>query len=346
MRLPLLAALLSLACTGGGSSEPATSTASTSTLPDACGQNPTGQVALPADDAQHTEALEWWYWTGHLQDDQGRRYGFEQAFFVFQISGYLATSAHVALTDLDADRFLYDIAYVSGQVPTAVADGFDMAAEGNHAVGGDGHDALTGSILDAKGTELAAFELTLDDAKSPVLHHQDGYTEYDVGGYTWYYSRPGMDVTGTVTVDGEDRAVTGTGWFDHQWGDLMDASSAGWDWFGIQLDDDREIMLFMVNGSTELVGATVLDSGCHPTWLEAEQVSVEQRTSWTSPTTGNTYPTGWTVQVGDEQFQIDAVMEDQELANDYQTYWEGECSVTGDASGRAYVELVGSGSNI
>ena len=38
-------------------------------------------VGLPGDDGPHQRLTEWWYYTGHLIDDGGRRYGFEFVIF-------------------------------------------------------------------------------------------------------------------------------------------------------------------------------------------------------------------------------------------------------------------------
>src|SRR4051794_39597518 len=56
---------------------------SVAALPDICDETPTGAVTPPADDTVHDAPVEWWYWTGHLQDEAGRWYGFEQVFFLF-----------------------------------------------------------------------------------------------------------------------------------------------------------------------------------------------------------------------------------------------------------------------
>jgi len=47
----------------------------------ACLETPEGEVIFPDDEGVHSEELEWWYWTGHLQAEDGRWFGFEQVFF-------------------------------------------------------------------------------------------------------------------------------------------------------------------------------------------------------------------------------------------------------------------------
>ncbi len=277
---------------------------------------------------------QWWYWTGHLQDEAGSWYGFEQVYFFFDFGSYQSSSAHRALTNVDDQSFVFDVAYIHELPELSSEPGFSFDVEGQQASGLDGLESLKADVADA------AWDLSLDAQKPPALQHGDGYHDYDVGGYTWYYSRERIDLAGTLSLGGVDKAVTGQGWFDHQWGDLLSASEAGWDWFSIQLDDDREIMLFLVTGSDELIGGSYTDAGCHTS--EVTDFTVTPLASWTSPHTGCEYPTSWEVQVEGMTLQLDTVMDDQELYNDYKTYWEGAMTVSGDVTGRAYVELAGS----
>src|SRR6476469_8547825 len=38
-------------------------------------------IAFPRDEAPHDTLTEWWYYTGHLQAEDGARYGFESVIF-------------------------------------------------------------------------------------------------------------------------------------------------------------------------------------------------------------------------------------------------------------------------
>ncbi len=301
---------------------------------DACDQEPVGEVVFPDDESAHDELIEWWYWTGHLQDEQDRWYGFEQTFFVFRMGVFDATMAHVGVTDIDAQRFSFDHVVLE-ELPDPEMQGIDLAAEHNTAVGGGGQDSLHGE------TEGYVLQLELSAEKPTVLQHGDGYHDYEIGGYTWYYSRERMAVTGILEVDGEARAVSGQGWMDHQWGNLLLMAEAGWDWFAIQLDDGREIMLFLVKGSEEIVGGSISGADCVTEELGADEIQVTATGQWTSPHTGCSYPSGWQLRVRDLELSVTPVLEDQELYSDHETYWEGANTVSGDATGRAYVELAG-----
>lgn len=290
------------------------------------------QVELPADDAPHTEDVEWFYWTGHLLDTSGRWYGFEHTVFVYQLPGYTATSAHMALTDISGDTFEYDVAYEHGELPEATVDGFELLVEGSVAEGGSGADHLEGSTPSASWTlDLAGQET--------VLQHGDGYHDYEEGGYTWYYSRPRMTVAGGLVIDGGARQVSGQAWFDHQWGELGGVTTEGWDWFALQLDDGREVMLFLTHSGGLVGGSVSSESGtCE---LLEDEFTVTEAGWWTSPNTGCLYPMGWQIRVGEETLTLTPVREDQELASDYRTYWEGAVTISGDQDGRGYVEMAG-----
>lgn len=305
--------------------------------PGSCEVAPQGMVTLPADDAAHpAEPVEWWYWTGHLQAADGRWFGFESAFFSVTYYGQPGQMIHHAITDEGTGTFHYTSTQVFG-APAQVEGGFDLAVGAMTAVGGGGHDVLHGEV------DGYVLDVTLDSLKAPVLQHGDGYTDYSFGGNTYYYSRERMAAAGTITVGGETIAVTGTGWFDHQYGDLNTAIDTGWDWFGIQLDDDREIMLFVVRASTgdTLVGGSLSNADCSTVEIGPTDFEITATGSFTTANGACTYPSGWTIRVNDLDLVVTPVLADQALDTAVIDYWEGAATVTGDVTGRAYVELTG-----
>ena len=310
---------------------------------DRCGITPSGRVELPGDDGAHAVPVEWWYWTGHLQTVAGRWFGFEEVFFHFDEQGVRMRLVNFAITDIEAGEFHYygqpDFAAPS-EMP---AGGYDHALDTLTAVGGDGSDVLHGEV------DGYVLDLTLDATRPPVLQHEDGYTDYPFGGYTYYYSRERMAASGTLALPGgEAQPVTGLGWFDHQWGDLRPITARGWDWFAIQLDDGRELMLFLAHPEPDgdeplMVGGSYRDADCRSTEIAAEAVTVTPLDTWTSPATSCSYPMGWEVRLDDPPITLTLtpVLQDQELASSHETYWEGAATVGGDAVGRAYIELNG-----
>lgn len=305
--------------------------------PTPCEPDAAGQVQLPADDAVHDEETEWWYWTGHLSDDDGARYGYELVFFLFGAGDTRGSLVNAAITDIDGQSFRYDADW-EFLAPSRPTDGFAFDQGPGSATGGDGTDTLRLSA------GPATLELELESLKPPALHHGDGYTDYAAGGYSWYYSRSRMGATGTLSDSRGTRPVTGTSWFDHQWGQLQDAADVGWDWFALTLDNGEEYMLFQIRDGDDagLTGGTWMDPGCGVVDISQGAVAITSLGSWTSPWSGCTYPMGWTIQILNELYTVTPVLEDQELvAEADETYWEGAATVVGPITGRAYVELTG-----
>lgn len=309
-----------------------------------CLKIPQGQVSLPKDEAFHAEPIEWWYWTGHLQAENERWFGFEQTVFLLRAFGQTLQMVHHAITDIDDGTFHYAVTKQLAE-PVTQTSGFNWDVNGLRAKGSGGVDTLHGEVDDY------VMDITLKSTKPAVFQHGDGYTDYSFGGYTYYYSFEKMAVNGVLKVAGEELAVTGSAWFDHQWGTL--SNKIGWDWFAIQLDDNREIMLFNINDTDKeeddiLIVNSDTNDDCQVNEHQSEEIEITPLGEWVSPHTQCTYPQKWKVRVGDLNLVVTPVLADQEINVDeafipsgFRSYWEGAAIVSGDASGRAYVELAG-----
>ncbi len=312
-------------------------------------QGLTGALSLPeADGLLSHQYVQWWYWTGHLRgpcrrNGEIREFGYEVVFFVFNSWGIKSTLSQAALTDVTEGTFHFGQG-LDSFLPEKLAGRFDMKSSVALARGGAGEDHLE-SRVDGR-----ALCLDLSARLAPVRHYGGYPHPYRFGGYTYYYSRPGMDARGTVALGGDLYDVEGSGWFDRQYGDLYQAIDLGWQWFSIDLDDGRRIMLFDFEDRFryENAGALVDPSGqSRP--LGRGDFSVRERgRRWQSPHTGAKYPAEWELSVLGEDFVVRPLVQDQELRPQGMCsvwigpeYWEGACRVEGACSGRAYVELNG-----
>jgi predicted secreted hydrolase len=337
-------------------------------------------VVLPRDDGPHDRLTEWWYYTGHLHDAAGARFGFE--FVVFRAErGNFPTSwvSHLALTDETGDRFAYSQRLEVGpQVdrsprgPDGQPTGFDLSLTGADPsqpttqgrpawamAGADGHDHLVATLAPDEAAVAGVpgglgLDLRLDATKPPALHGADGWIDFGPAGGSYYYSRTAMDATGTLTLDGRTLTVDGTAWFDHQWGDFISVGGGGWDWFAVNLADGTDLTLSLVrnaDGSYPLIYGTVVAADGSVRHLEHDAFTVDVTAPWTSPATGATYPAGWTIRIPGDDLVIDLrpTVADQELDTRATTgvvYWEGSQVVRATRAGAAlggegYVELTG-----
>jgi predicted secreted hydrolase len=336
-------------------------------------------IELPRDDGPHDRLTEWWYYTGHLRDETGGRWGFEFVVFRAERGDFPVTwASHVALTDETGGRFHYAQRVEIGpqvdrspRTPGGTPMGFDLSITGfdpsrpetfaqpSWAMSGSGGtDRLRATLspgeAEAAGVPGLAFDLALSEGKPPVLHDGNGWIDFGPAGGSYYYSRTRMPAEGWLEVGGRRLTVEGTAWFDHQWGDFIAVGGGGWDWFAINLDDGTDLKVSLVrdaDGSHQLVYGTLVEADGTARHVPAGELGVEVTGSWTSPHTGATYPAGWRITLPAELLEIELTptVADQELDTRPTTgvvYWEGSQHVRATRDGRvlggfAYVELTG-----
>ena len=327
---------------------------------------PPYQFRFPRDHASHPEfQTEWWYYTGHLAAKDGRRYGFELTFFRVGLDREREKSksawalhtfyfAHFAITDMNRNRF--HVADKASRpalgMAGARADRYDVWIDNWHArLEGDTHRLRA----TAEGFSL---ELNLTSAKPPAIHGFQGVSQKSegVGRASHYYSLTRLRGDGTVEISGEPLPVTGQAWMDHEFGsNQLTEEQVGWDWFSLQLEDGRELMLYYLRlQDGRLVpqsSGTLVEADGSTRHLNLADFQTEVLDHWRSPKSGGNYPSRWRVRVPSEglDLTVTPVMADQELmtgAGVDVIYWEGAVRVEGQTHGRptrgeGYVELTG-----
>ncbi len=316
---------------------------------------PLPPLRLPQDEAPHTDLTEWWYYTGHLHgaDPNGGNhdYGFELTFF--QISrGSLPPLyvGHYAVTDITRGQFHFDQRLLSE--PNAVLPNGTTTTGFKLAIGSWRMDGVNGVDHLAADTANYATNFTLQGQKPAALHNGNGLISYGVTGFSYYYSRTHMALTGSIVDHGVTIPVTGLAWMDHQWGDFIPTAGGGWDWYSIQLANNVEYMLYIIrsaDGKTlSTVGTRIAADGA-VTEVDPAQIHSQALGTWTSPATKVVYPSGWLVSLPEGTLTVTPAVKDQELITTNSTgntYWEGAGTVTGTlggqaVTGQAYTELTG-----
>lgn len=318
----------------------------------ACGETsdrrcpaPDTDIRFPEDEAPHAMDMEWWYYTGHLWIRGGDRYGFELSFFQTFANGQVGYAGHFAVSDPQRRVHVFDQHI---EAPQAIYPSFDLRV-GDWTMRGDGErDRLQA------GMQGYAIDLTCTRVKPVAYHGERGLIDMGADLVSFYYSKTRLEVAGDLQLASGTEPVTGVAWMDHQWGDFDVFASDGWDWFSIQLDDQTEIMAFMLHfkeGGTGLTGGSFVDRhGCRQAFADLE---TEVLGEWESPHTGAVYPHGWKLTIPSLEIalRIEPTFEDQELdsrATTLNVYWEGEVEAEGTRRGQpveglGYVELAGYG---
>lgn len=319
------------------------------------------EFVFPRDHGSHPEyRTEWWYYTGHLRTESGRRYGFEVTFFRAGVSRDPRVSAwdmrdvmpaHFAITDVEQKDFRYYEKLNRASVFTA------NAAEGKLDVFNEAWRATTnpdGSwrLVAKQGND--ALYLVLRARKPPAVHGENGVSvkAQGVGFASHYYSMTRLEASGTIN----GRRATGQAWMDHEFGSaVLRENQQGWDWFSIQLDNDSELMLYVIrrtDGTPDLTSSgSLITSDGRVIHIRHDQMRITPLARWKSAKSGATYPVRWRVEVPafGVAVEVKPLMNAQELltkGSTRVTYWEGACDVTGTfggvaVRGQAYVEMTG-----
>jgi len=300
-------------------------------------------IRLPADESPHDEVfMEWWYYNGHLDADDGRTFGFH--YTVFVVNPLIRhTVFHVSVIDLQTGQHYGYQEKTPGRVSSGTPGEYIFKLEDLFMRGGPGPDVLKLSRDQLK------LNLTANDSPEAIYHDGDGLLDFgSTGGYTYYYTRPRIPLSGSIVIEGEPIAVSGDAWFDHQWGNFTPHDD-GWDWFALQFEDGGNLMLFFINddqGQPLYRGGSFSDANGTTTTLSGDQLGITPSKYWTSPRSQARYPIAWTLDLAElnEQINVEAIVADAEFdarATTTNIYWEGPVKVSGDRQGRGYVELTG-----
>ncbi len=321
---------------------------------------------FPADFGAHTDfQTEWWYYTGNLADENGRRFGFQFTIFRRAISPEPLASesewragqiymVHFTVTDVGGEHFYHQQRFSRGGAGLAGATVdplYRVWLEDWQIIAEDASAENTRITADAG--EFAV-DLALQQVKPPALQGQNGLSPKsgDPGNASYYYSLTRLLTNGTLRIGDETFTVSGTTWKDHEFStSALGTTALGWDWFGLILDDQRELMLGQIrltNGGTEpAFGGLLVNPDGSTRYLKHDDFQIDVTSTWDSPHTGATYPAGWEIQVdiGEAEplnITLTPLLADQELHGlGGVDYWEGAVQISGDASGYGYAELTG-----
>ncbi len=337
-------------------------------------------LSFPRDHGPHPEfRSEWWYLTLMLSDAQGQQYGGQFTLFrqaqspgpLVPANPWLSTHlymAHLAMTDVSGEQHYSDERFARGHpglagVQTATSesgfrawlDGWELRSVGT---------TFLPLALEARGSQFG-WDLQIGQdqvaSKAKVLQGDRGLSAKGPDQASFYYSFSRLSVQGTLSVGGRSVPVAGSAWLDQEWStSVLSGGQVGWDWFAVQLEDGRDLMVFRLrredgsrdpydhgvlvapDGSSQVLRAADFELGVLRYWQDDANIC---------------WPVGWSLQLlkggkKTEQFVLEAAIDDQRMTTAVR-YWEGlttvrEPGLNGSSGGvdaatlgRGYMELTG-----
>jgi len=300
----------------------------------------TNQINLPKDEAHHSNAMEWWYYNGHLITESGKKYSFH--FTTFLLNNVMThTVFHGSLTDHQKGEHYTAQYRHGGNLTVGVEDQFDFKLDKWLMQGSNGRDRIKAD------NDTFSFDLKLESSQPPIYHGNHGVITLKDAETSYYYSRTRMNITGFIKINNKKESVTGISWFDHQWGDFSTVNLS-WDWFSLQLDDETDIMLYQIR---DKLGNPVRYEGSYTKKGKTEILNntdfvITPISEWKSKKTLKTYPTTWNIKIPDKKIDINikSIVNDSEFdakITTYNSYWEGAIDIMGSHTGKGFIELNG-----
>ncbi len=320
---------------------------------------------FPQDHGAHENyRTEWWYFTGNLQTQSGRKFGYQLTFFRYGLSRkkVASTSAwrsnqmymgHLALTDVENNRFYTEEKFsrAANGLAGSKTNKFKVWLYGWSAEMQDAEDSAI--HLTAKADQFA-INLLLAPQKPLVLQGQNGFSRKsnNPGNASYYYSYTRLETNGTIRVADQLFTVSGTSWMDREWStSSLSPEQIGWDWFALQFSDNSELMYYQFrrkdgHSDKNNSGALFLADNSKIS-LGPSDITIKILDQWKSPYSDTSYPSLWLLSIPSLQLEITLkpLINNQELNLSYR-YWEGAVAIRGikngnPVTGQGFVELTG-----
>lgn len=312
---------------------------------------PGTEIAFPRDHGAHPgHRVEWWYVTANLTDEAGAPLGVQWTLFrqagapEDEGEGWRSRQywmGHTAVTTARTHRHAERLSRGGiGQAGAVAAPFAAWIDDWSFESAGAPFSPLR---LTAAGADFS-YALDLATDAPMVLQGEGGYSrKSDLGQASYYVSQPFFSVTGTVTLDGTPRRVTGRAWMDREWfSRLLAPDQTGWDWFSLHLDSGAKLMLFRLRSEARApyFAGNWIDPDGTSTALAPAAIAMEPLED--ARVAGRDLPVKWRLGVADRDLDVTVEALNPESWNGtFFPYWEGPIAVTGSQGGIGYLEMTG-----
>jgi len=304
------------------------------------------QFSFPKDHRPHPGyKTEWWYYSGHLtnQQDPKQRFGFQFTIFRLQRPQGVLYLFHCGLSG--PDRFRFDEVLARDWPGVGGLKGDTLWVHNNRLKISANRHQLTSHC---KGANLT---LNLTHRLAPVIHGEKGISPKGDSpkNATHYYSVVDLTGEGELKLHGKTTKVHVDAWMDHEFGsNFMEPHQKGWDWSTLTLDSGDRLMVFRMRqqpGPDFYWGTVIKPDGGYQTLRD---ITMKPTGTFRSSKSQASYPDGFELVTPLGRLILRPWWLNQELVTKAagMTYFEGAVDVTGTwngqpATGSGYLEMTG-----
>ncbi|AYO20171.1 lipocalin-like domain-containing protein [Vibrio owensii] len=313
---------------------------------------PDQHVSLPQDFRFHPDYQhEWWNYFAKVQDKNGKVYNVQWSYF------------RVATDERDTRGWQNPQLFISHIV---VSSGSHVWKEQRVARGGIGQAGMTnrpfrlwidnwnwralGSTpfpgnLDVS-TDTFALDLNTTTNGPFVVNGDQGFQVkhalQSIASFS--FSAPFLNVKGTLTLNGREIPVSGSGWTQKEWGSgLIGEGQQGWDWFVFNLDDGRALTVsrYRHNGQVpHLFGTLSTRSGKVINLTEKDLTMTPLQV--TNLSNGRRLPLQWIINVPEQKINLTTRIIKSDMWLPFVIpYWEGPILASGSNEAWGFMQLTG-----
>lgn len=325
-------------------------------------------VILPIDNKSHNYSVEWWYFNGHLKDEDNNPYSFMDCLFKVDLTkvniphlinnpfknyykkGKYVYFSHSVISDIKKNKSYKDIQNLSlVSKDSFLSEKLFVNYINPNIING----YINSEIKEVDDNNFyiknCNLSLNLVSTKNPLLEGGNGYVGTSQSG-SYYYSLTNLDTTGVLKIKNKEIKVNGISWMDHQWADAVydKKNKDKWTWFSFQFENGTQIMCveYVKNNGTDILIDIIDKDGIQRQYNNA--VLKPGKDIWKSRQTKAQYPMSWVIDIPEASITIEtsSLMEDQEMIFGQINYWEGPIRAMLqekelNIKGEGYMELVG-----
>ena len=305
-------------------------------------------------EAKEAFRTEWWYVTGNLEDQKGRRYGYQ--FTIFRRGLSCEGESHGR--SWNARHLYFAHMAVSRESDETFHSGYRMERQSFGLAGWKKEGGVSVWVDDVafawKNRKIhlssqhgsPVFDLVLSPIKPAILQGDGGYSIKDpvTGSASHYLTLPRLQTSGALTLSGETLNVNGLSWLDREWstGSLSN-DQAGWDWMALHLSDGRDLMVCRVRGkkaSGHFYFGSLSQADGGVVIFKPDDFTMTSQGTFDGPS-GASYPARWQIEAPKEGISLEVVpLFSNQEHEDGVVYWEGAVVAKG-GKGRGYLEMTG-----
>ena len=309
--------------------------------------SPENRLSFPRAHSPHKDYHhEWWYLTANLKTDTGIRFATQWTLFRTAVNQAQWYFAHGALADTKVHLAAFRQGREEFANVTITEQPFSAAID-------DWLWQSFAALLPAQlnygsartDNEAWQVKLSLVTASPFFLQGEQGYSKkhQDDAIASHYYSQPFIDVKGEILWQGQWLNVTGSAWFDREWGSaILAQDQQGWDWFSLRLSADEALMIYRIRSSEQdFVYGSLMHRNGDIDILDADNIKLVSHINDTLD-----YPYAFDLQVDKSSIGLNvdlqvAVVNQQQIMRFGIEYFEGMVTFTGSHDGEGFVEMTG-----